>query len=107
MLDQDQMTKVMWDLIRADEYVYNFIMKDSARDKKQESIKLYEQVFRIHHTSKEEFEKSLYFYQRRPDLLKPVMDSLRMFENKIQTEIMPDIQTDSLRPRPRIQKLSD
>ena len=76
------MTLVMWDLIKADEYVYNYAAKDSSVDKKQESVKLYEQVFRIHGTSREEFEKSLAFYQNRPDLLKAVIDSLRKFEVK-------------------------
>src|SRR5687768_11449882 len=91
ILDQDQMTLLLWDMIRADEFVYNYVMKDSTLDKKQESIKLYEQVFRLHGTTKEEFEKSLAFYQARPDLLKPVMDSLRNFENKLQTQINPAV----------------
>lgn len=82
VLGQHEMTHVMWDLIKADELVYNNATKDSTINKKQESIKLYEQVFRIHGTSKEKFEESLAFYQNRPDLLKIVMDSLRNFEGK-------------------------
>ena len=82
ILAQKDMTLVMWDLIKADQYVYNHATNDSSFDKKQESIKLYEQVFRIHRTSREEFEKSLAFYQTRPDLLKAVIDSLRKFEAK-------------------------
>ena len=82
ILTQKDMTLVMWDLIKADEYVYNKATMDSSFNKKQESVKLYEQVFRIHDTSREEFEKSLTFYQNRPDLLKAVMDSLRKFEVK-------------------------
>ena len=82
VLGQHEMTHVMWDLIKADELVYNNATKDSTINKKQESIKLYGQVFRIHGTSKEKFEESLAFYQNRPDLLKIVMDSLRNFEGK-------------------------
>lgn len=82
ILDQQGMTRVMWDLIKADEFAYNTAMKDSSFNKMQESVKLYEQVFRIHGTSKEKFEESLAFYQNRPDLLKVVMDSLRNFERK-------------------------
>jgi len=95
ILAQQVMTRVMWDLIKADEYVSNFAVKDSSFDKNQESVKLYEQVYRIHGTSREEFEKSLEFYQSRPDLLKAVMDSLRKFEGKFgdvqsQTPYFPD-----------------
>ena len=82
ILGQHEMTHVMWDLLKADELVYNNSTKDSTINKKQESVKLYEQVFRIHGTSREKFEKSLAFYQNRPDLLKVVMDSLRNFEGK-------------------------
>lgn len=95
MLSQEKMTNILWDLLRADEFVYNYALKDSTRDKKQESIKLYEQVFRIHGTSKEQFEKSFTFYQSRPDLFKEVMDSLRRYEiyqvdESSQTTSVPD-----------------
>jgi uncharacterized protein DUF4296 len=43
---------------------------------KDKSIELYEQVFRIHNITKNEFQKSLDFYQARPDLLKIIFDSI-------------------------------
>ena len=82
VLLQEQMRMVMWDLMRADEYVTNFILKDSTLNRKAESIKLYEQVFQMHGTSQERFKQSLAFYQSRPDLLKPITDSLRSNERK-------------------------
>ena len=84
VIPQNQMRKIMWDLMRADAYVTDFVMKDSTRDKKTESAKLYEKIFDIHATSQEAFKKSLVFYQNRPDLFKVISDSLRADEKKSQ-----------------------
>jgi len=84
VIPQNQMRKIMWDLMRADAYVTDFIMKDSTCDKKVESIKFYEKIFDIHATSQEAFKKSLAFYQNRPDLFKVISDSLRADEKKSQ-----------------------
>ena len=95
VIPQNQMRKIMWDLMRADAYVTDFIMKDSTCDKKVESIKLYEKIFSIHSTTRETFKKSLAFYQSRPDLLKVINDSLRIDEKKSQDpdEKKPQIDT--------------
>ena len=84
VIPQNQMRKIMWDLMRADAYVTDFIMKDSTCDKKAESAKLYEKIFDIHATTQEAFKKSLAFYQSRPDLFKVISDSLRSDEKKSQ-----------------------
>ena len=84
VIPQNQMRKIMWDLMRADAYVTDFVLKDSTRDKKAESVKLYEKIFDIHATSQEAFKKSLAFYQNRPDLFKVISDSLRVDEKNSQ-----------------------
>src|SRR5436190_14013949 len=95
VIPQNQMRKIMWDLMRADAYVTDFIMKDSTCDKKVESIKFYEKIFSIHSTTREAFKKSLAFYQSRPDLFKAINDSLRIDEEKSQDpdERKPQIDT--------------
>src|SRR4030095_8640036 len=84
VLPQNEMRKIMWDLMRADAYVANFIMKDSTRNQKEESVILYEKIFDIHSTTSETFKKSLAFYESRPDLFKAISDSLRSDERKAQ-----------------------
>ncbi len=76
ILPKPKMENVLWDLMRADEFVMNYVRKDSTRSKKQESIKLYQQVFQIHKITKEEFEKSFSFYKKHPEILKPLLDTL-------------------------------
>ena len=82
ILPQNEMRKIMWDLMRADAYVSTFIMKDSTKNQKAESAILYEKIFDIHSTTQETFKKSLTFYQNRPDLFKAISDSLRSDERK-------------------------
>ena len=82
VLPQNEMRKVMWDLMRADAYVSTFIMKDSTKDQMTESAILYEKIFDIHSTTRETFKKSLAFYESRPDLFKAISDSLRIDERK-------------------------
>jgi hypothetical protein len=92
------MRKIMWDLMRADAYVSDFIMKDTTLNKKAESAILYEKVFAIHSINQEAFKKSMAFYESRPDLLKIITDSLRSDEKKVQTYQYykrPQQQTDS------------
>ena len=84
VIPQNEMRKIMWDLLRADAYVADFIMKDSTCNQKEESALLYEKIFDIHSTNREAFKRSLSFYQSRPDLFKTVTDSLRSDEKKVQ-----------------------
>ena len=100
VIPQNQMRNIMWDLMRADAYVTDFVMRDSTLDKKAESAKLYEKIFDIHATTRETFKKSLAFYQGRPDLFKVISDSLRIDEKKSQQypeEKKPQINDTTLR----------
>jgi len=76
ILPEDKMREVMWDLMRADQYVTAFLLKDSTHNKKAESIKLYEEIFQIHKITREQFKTSFDYYSSRPDLLRPILDSL-------------------------------
>ena len=76
----------MWDLIRTDIYVSDFLSKDSTINREESRLKMYEQVYRLHSTSKEALKKSLAYYQSRPDLLKVITDSLRADERKSNEE---------------------
>lgn len=106
ILPQNEMRKVLWDLMRADAYVSDFIAKDSARNSRTASDTLYQKVFAIHSTTQEIFRKSMEFYESRPDLLKTVMDSLRSDEKKVQEyqNYIKSPATDSTGQKPRIIK---
>lgn len=76
ILPEGEMREIMWDMIRADQYVASFLLKDSTRNKKDESVSLYEEIFHIHKITRKQFKTSFDYYSSRPDLFRPIMDSL-------------------------------
>ncbi|HVU53697.1 MAG TPA: DUF4296 domain-containing protein [Puia sp.] len=77
ILDKEQMGAVLWDMMQADQYAGAYLIKDSAKvNIKMETLKLYEQVFRLHNVTRDQFRKSLQFYQDHPDITHVVLDSL-------------------------------
>jgi len=92
VLPKMAMKEVLWDMMEADEFIKQYVQKDSAKDIKAESEKLYEKIFKAHKITREEFKRSLRYYESRPDLLMVVMDSLNRKGSRIDEE--------SYKPRP-------
>ena len=77
ILPREKMRSVMWDMIRADQLLTNYVLnKDTSLNKDSTSISLYQKIFKIHNITKQEFQLSFSYYQNHPDLLKEVFDSL-------------------------------
>ena len=70
------MQNVLWDVLRADAFTYDFVKKDSTKKPEQELAKLQQQIFAIHKISKEEFYKSYEYYKIHPELMQPILDSM-------------------------------
>ena len=86
-----KMEKVLWDMIQADRFSANFIAKDSTKNIKIETLKLYDQVFRINKISKDDFIKSFNFYLSRPDITKVMFDSLSVKASRKKAEMFQPI----------------
>lgn len=77
VLTQKKMQAVMWDMMRVDHFLTDYVFsKDPKLDKTAESFKYYQQIFSIHQTNTEQFRKSYSFYTSHPNLFKAIMDSL-------------------------------
>ena len=76
ILKPDKMQAVLWDVIRADAFTADFIKKDSTKNATAENLKLQQQVFAIHHISRQDFYKSYDYYKLNPGRLKTIMDSM-------------------------------
>lgn len=83
VLPRPELQSILWDMLKADEFVLNFQRKDSTRTTKDKSTLLYEEIFRIHKTTKSQFEKSITFYSQHPDLFKDVLDSMEKQKSAI------------------------
>ncbi len=98
-----RMQQIVFDLIKADEFINNFVVKDSTVNIKTRRISLYEQVFNIHKVSKDYFYKSYRYYQQYPDKNKVLFDSLYAVANRKNSE---ELQPKAAKPinltKPRI-----
>ena len=77
VLSINKMQSVLWDVLKADEMASYYIQRDSSINNLSKHVELYQQIFQIHHITKQDFKKSIEFYESRPDLLKFVFDSLQ------------------------------
>jgi len=84
----DSMTLIMKDIIIANEYSLSNIQKDSTKkDKILANQQLLDGVFKIHHITRESFQKSYQFYESRPDMNKTIFDSLLAYANRHKNEL--------------------
>lgn len=71
-----EMKKIVYDILKADEYINNFISKDTVVNVKMKRSIIYAQVFTLHNTNRKEFYTSYKYYQEHPDIQKALFDSL-------------------------------
>lgn len=76
VLPPAKMEKVLYDVVRADEMVDFLRLSDSAWQPFARRTSLYDSVFALHGIKKETFQKSLSYYQSRPDLLKDIIEGM-------------------------------
>jgi len=87
IIPRDKMEKILWDMVQADQYAAIYLIKDSAKvNVKTETLKLYEEVFRLHQVSRDEFRRSFAYYQQHPELTRNVFDSILAQGNRQRTE---------------------
>jgi len=79
VLEVNKMKMVMWDMLQAEEYVDNFLLKDSGKDRKTETLKMYAKVFSRHDISKETYTESYAYYKTHPVVEKILIDSLQSY----------------------------
>lgn len=87
ILPKEKMGAVLWDMIQAEQFSTTYLAKDSGKiDLKTEDLRLYDQVFRLHGITREDFRKSYRFYQDHPDITRILFDSLLARGNRLRTE---------------------
>ena len=77
ILSKKQMQEVLWDMTRAGEFLNGFVIhKDSSIDKTGVSNVWYDKIFQLHKITREKFYRSYAYYEKKPVLLKEILDSL-------------------------------
>lgn len=76
ILKKEKMQAVLWDVLRADAFVFQFIIKDTLKKPEAEMAKMQQQIFAVHKTTRDIFYKSLGYYKQHPDIFQPMLDSM-------------------------------
>lgn len=77
ILPREKMQMVMWDMIRAEEFLDGFVFaKDTSIDKAAESLKWYDKIYQVYGITKDEFVRSYTYYKEHPAFMKEILDSL-------------------------------
>jgi hypothetical protein len=88
----DQMKTIMWDMMKADELNNLQSTKDTGFAGKKMNFAYYEQVFKLHQISREQFYRSLKYYESHPLQMKILIDSLDLYAARERNKLFqPDI----------------
>ncbi|MBN8833816.1 MAG: hypothetical protein ABS68_03065 [Niastella sp. SCN 39-18] len=90
VLSKDSMQVIMWEMIQADVYTYEFAKADSLHSRDEQSIRMQQAIFNKHHISKQNFDKSYDYYTRHSKLMTQMLDSITAQYNRIpDTSLLP------------------
>ena len=99
IIPPDKMEKVLWDMIQTDRFAIQFLSKDSAKiNVKEETFKLYEEVFRNHQTNRDEFTKSFKYYMDHPELNQRLYDSMNVRGTRLREDMYKSKSDSTSRP---------
>jgi hypothetical protein len=101
ILSKQQMRGILWDLVKTNEYLNGFPLRDSATDKTAQILNWYDNIYRLHKTNKAQFEKSYAYYREHSPLMKEVLDSI----SHEKEPIIPPTAKDSIAKRDSLFKI--
>jgi hypothetical protein len=84
VLPPKKMQAVLWDVMQADEMAEYYSGKDSSFRGLDKHTGYYQKIFSLHKITKEDFTKSLSYYENHPSALKSILDSLQSFGERLQ-----------------------
>ncbi len=100
VLPVDKMKSVLWDIIQAEKFSTQYIARDSGKNVKEETFRLYEDIFRIHNITRDKFVKSYKYYLTRPDITNVMFDSLSAEANRKRADVYVKPPSDSSTTKP-------
>jgi hypothetical protein len=81
-IGEKQMQTIIKDMVTAEVFVTNYLVKDSIQHLKKEVIKYYDTIFAIHKVTKAQFKESLHMYMQNPNQFKVMLDSIQVDARK-------------------------
>ncbi|MCF3111486.1 DUF4296 domain-containing protein [Niabella sp. CC-SYL272] len=95
VLPQDKMQAVLWDIAQGGEFVNGYVYyRHPDLNRAVVNQQVLKQIFSLHKITKKEFEKSLEYYQRKPDVFVAMLDSINAQQKRAkQAETLPATDT--------------
>jgi Domain of unknown function (DUF4296) len=78
-----KMQAVLWDMMQADE-IAEYPLNDSSFLNLSKHVDYYQKVLAIHKISREDFKRSLTYYENHPGTFKNILDSLQSYGERLQ-----------------------
>lgn len=75
VLEEQEMSRVLFDMLQADAFHEHFILSDSLH-KRKTALALQDQLFSLHHITRDDFRVSYRYYSDRPRQMSRILDSL-------------------------------
>jgi hypothetical protein len=92
VMSVDEMKVIIWDLMKVDELNNIQSMKDTSFASKKMNFAYYEQVFKLHQVSREDFFQSMKYYESHPPEMKVLIDSLDQYSARERNKVFqPDV----------------
>jgi hypothetical protein len=79
-------------MVKAEEYVSLYVLRDTTKKHKAETLALYHKIFSIYHTNSKEFLNSFDYYLGNPKIARDMFDSLSIQSRKFTTTVKPVLQ---------------
>ena len=73
-----KMRLIFTDAFKADEMAGYYMIHDTTYSGLKKHVEMYNTIFQIHHVTKDQFKRSLEYYEAHPVLLKAMLDSIQI-----------------------------
>ncbi|SDE28043.1 DUF4296 domain-containing protein [Niabella drilacis] len=96
VLPQDKMQAVLWDIAKGGEFVNGYVyFRNPNLNRAAVNQQVLKQIFTLHKISKKQFDKSLEYYQRKPDLFVAMLDSINVQQARAKQDTVKSAPGDS------------
>ncbi|WP_018628390.1 DUF4296 domain-containing protein [Niabella aurantiaca] len=96
ILPREKMQAVLWDIAKGGEFVNGYVYyRYPNLNRAVVNQQVLKQIFTLHKISKKDFEKSLEYYQRKPDVFVAMLDSINAQQTRVKKDTLQSAAADS------------
>jgi len=96
VLPQEKMQAVLWDIAKGGEFVNGYVYyRYPNLNRAAVNQQVLKQIFALHKVTKKEFDKSLEYYQHKPDIFVAMLDSINAQQTRAKQDTLQTSKKDS------------